>query len=356
MLKSLRAPERLFQIASWAVTFVFASFLIGLGGKLVADLPGVEQGIVIDSLVDPRALARIQAETDSLENLQKAQTADRQRAELVYNASSNASASEKQAFDNWIATRTATTDPRQDPEVVRRTRLLDSLQTVQRTAQSVLEGIDARQLRLTQALATVASERQALFDRAQRPYERARFWKELRVFSIRLILTLPLLLVAWWLVMKKRKSQYWPLARGFILFALFAFFFELVPYLPSYGGYVRYAVGIALTAVVGHYLIRAMQRYVARRAVAEKQAENERRKALGYEDAIKKMGANLCPGCERSIPGDPPGATNFCVHCGMKLYDRCSACTTRKNAFFQFCPACGVSADHVGHEAATAAS
>jgi hypothetical protein len=123
-----------------------------------------------------------------------------------------------------------------------------------------------------------------------------------------------------------------------------------VPYLPSYGGYVRYGVGVIASAVAGVWVIRAMRRYLAQRAEVEAQSEQERRRRLGYEEAIRRMAANVCPGCERPIggPGGRPGenaaAANYCVHCGMHLYDECRACGTRKNAFFPYCPTCGVPA------------
>ncbi len=346
MFKSLRAPERLFQIAGWGVTLVFAGFLNGLGAKIVADLPGVDGPLTLEQFVDSSALASNSTAHDSVKLLQVDVQSQHERADLVLTASTNVYHSSREAFDNWIATRTATTDPAQDPEILRRTRQLDTMQARQRVAQAAVEALDTRQLELQQRLTAIEAERRSLTDAAAGPYSRAVFRTELKAFGMRLALTVPLLIAAWWLFTRKRRTQYWPLARGFILFALFAFFFELVPYLPSYGGYVRYAVGIVLTAVVGHYLIRAMQRYLAKRRVVERQTESERRQALGDEEAIKKMNANLCPGCERPIPGGggPQSSTNFCVHCGMMLFDNCTACSTRKNAFYRYCPSCGVPA------------
>jgi hypothetical protein len=350
MLRSLRVPEKLFALAAWAVSFLFASFLIGLGGKVVGDLPGVEQRLSIEQFVEPGRMARFRATRDSLARLERERTDARERAQLALTASGNAYQASRASFQNWISTRTATVDPRQDPEVVQRTRALDALGAGSRAAQADVERLDAELLAITQAREARDREEDRVMDAARGAYERATFWQELRVFGIRLALTLPLLGIAAWLVARKRKSEYWPLARGFVLFALFAFFVELVPYLPSYGGYVRYGVGVIASAVAGVWVIRAMRRYLAQRAEVEAQSEQERRRRLGYEEAIRRMAANVCPGCERPIggPGGRPGenaaAANYCVHCGMHLYDECRACGTRKNAFFPYCPTCGVPA------------
>ena len=345
MFKSLRVPERLFQFASWVVSLLFASFLIGLGSKVVGDLPGVDQQVTLERFVDSTRLAPITRAQDSLRRLERDLQSQQEVARLSLTTASNGYRAARERFQNWIATRTATTDPRQDPEVLRRTRELDTLKAAERTAQAEVERLDAAELQARQALDARGRDEQALRTAATGRYERAARQQELRVFGVRLALTLPLLILAGWLIARKRKSEYWPLARGFVLFALFAFFVELVPYLPSYGGYVRYGVGVVASGIAGVYVIRAMRRYVARRAEVERQTEAERRRALGYEEAIKRVTADVCPGCERAITNIPGGApTNFCVHCGMTLFDTCGACGTRKNAFYHYCPACGAAA------------
>ncbi len=357
MLKSLRVPERLFQLAGWAVSVVFAWFLIGLGGKLVGELPGVDQYITLEQYMDPARMRRMTTARDSLTRLQRDLSASQERSRLSLTATSNAYRSRRESFDNWVRTREATTDPRQDPEVLRRTAELDQLKASERSSQTEVERLDATLLQVSQALDAQSEEQTRLAKDARSRYDRALFQRELRVFLIRLALTLPFLLLGAWLVVHRRHSQYWPLFRGFVLFALFAFFFELVPYLPSYGGDVRYGVGVVLSALAGLYVIRAMRRYVARRAEVEQQTEAERRRGLGYEEALKRMAGGVCPGCERPIAASTADAqSNFCVHCGMTLFDHCNTCHARKNAFFQYCPACGSPATAVGAAAGTPAT
>jgi len=345
MFKTLRVPERLFSLAMWAVSFVFAYFLTALGNKVVGELPGVDQSVTIESHIPPVALAQLRSDQQRLETQREALGNQSNLAGPRLVAAQNAYSAARETFDTWITTRTATTDPKQDPEVLRRQRNIDELKQAESAIQAEFDGLNSKLAQSRQSTDSLNTIENQLKETARPAYERELFVKELTVFGIRLLITLPLLVIAGWFVVKKRRSEYWPLARGFVLFALFAFFFELVPYLPSYGGFIRNGVGVILTFIAGIYVIRAMKRYLAARKLVEQQSAVERQRTLGYEEAIRKMNAGVCPGCERPIAGGLQSPSNFCVHCGISLFDNCAACATRKNAFFQYCPTCGVTTE-----------
>jgi len=344
MLKKLLVPERLFRIVMWIVSAVFAGFLIGLGGRIIADLPRLETPLTVEQFADKVPLEKVRADIKAAIARDRDVSDQLEQARLQMRAVSNAYQSARAAYANWIATRTATTDPSQDAEVLGRTRELDTLKAREREAQIAVERLEKDVLDTRQTLAARQRTETELLEAATDAYESALFRQELRVFAFRLAVTLPLLVVAWWFVVRKRNSDYWLLMRGFVIFAVFTFFFELVPYLPSYGGYVRYGVGIVITAIVAHYVIRALRGYLARRRQVEQQTEAERRQALASEDALKKMTANVCPACERALMTTGDVVPDYCVHCGMKLFDRCAACETRRNVFFHYCPKCGAPA------------
>ncbi|RYX96774.1 MAG: zinc ribbon domain-containing protein [Comamonadaceae bacterium] len=355
MSKALRLSEKWFRRGLWLVAFVFAGFLIGLGGTLVGDLPKVETPLRLEDFMDPAA-------SSAARNAISAATRDEQvadnaleQAQLKERAASADSAAARETFDNWLATRRATQLSDQDPELIARTRALDGLKSRERAAGVAVEAqqqaaLDARQKAESEREKLEAMERtaQQLLDAEYRKVE-------LRVFLYRLALTLPLLVVAGWLFAKKRKSTWWPFVWGFIIFAGFAFFVELVPYLPSYGGYVRYVVGIVVTIVIGRQAIVSLNRYLEKQRLAEAMPDAQRREELSYDTALTRLGKGVCPGCERAVDLKNT-EIDFCPHCGIGLFDRCLTCNTRKSSFAKFCHACGTVASPLMVKTAQTAS
>ncbi len=341
MTKGLRLSEKWFQRGLWLIAVIFAAFLIGLGSLVVGDLPKVEKPVDAEAFMDQSRLqperAAIKADDDRLSAINDA----RQRQNDAVRRAQAATQSEKESFDTWIATRSATQQSSQNPEVLARTHKLEELQNAQREEEKKVEVLDSQQTDIEQDKAAHDKVRQQMEDAGQGGYNKAVQHMELRVFALRLLLTLPLLALAVWLFLKRRKGPRWPFVWGFIFFALFTFFFELVPYLPSYGGYFRYLVGLGLTVWGGNYAISALRKYLEKQKAEEQKPEAERRQELGYEQAQMRLARHICPACER--PLDTADLTNnFCMNCGLLVYENCPRCTTRQTTFSNFCCACGL--------------
>ena len=354
MLKQLRGPERLFRIGQWIVAVLFAYFLSQVGASLIGDLPLLSRSPQPEQFLDHAAIA---AQQQQMAPTRK--SLDDVRHAMVEKSAAISSAAKdyvkaKESFDNWRAARSSTEQSDQNPEVISRTQELDR----QLKARQILEQQQADLARqeeaLTQALRPHEQAIQSIREAGDARYEDAVRGAALKAFFIRLTFVAPVLLIAIWLLRRYRKSSQWPFVWGFALFALFAFFVELVPYLPSFGGYIRYGVGAVLTFFGGRALIRALQRYLERKQQEQSVPQEERKQEIRYEKALEAMSKGQCPACERSLSAVEDAKVDYCMHCGLKLFSECGHCRLRKNAFFHFCPSCGTDAQSAAGGSAAA--
>lgn len=335
-------PEKIARFAAWLIALVFASMLNYLGSLVIRDLfylPGGGQPS-LERFETEAGVPPLQAQLDALtRSRQTAQQARDQAATEAARAQQRYQ-DEKAAFDNWVATRSVTQQSRQDAEVVARTRALDALLKESRRLQTIVNQRDDALSVLDRQRAPIEADAQAKRERALKAWGEANRQHELRVFGVRLAVILPILLLAVWLFIRHRHHRYWPFVYGFGLFALFSFFVELAPYLPSFGGYVRAVVGILLTMGAGVWLMRWLQAYLERKRAEQARNQQERQRSIAYDRAIIAYRKHLCPACEREYRMAGEG-TNFCAHCGLCLFRPCGSCGHRHFAFFPFCPACG---------------
>lgn len=340
MSEGLRLTEKWMRYALWLVAFLFAGFLIGLGSQVVENLADVEPAPSVEQFVDQTKAEPLKLVSYQAQRAREKAGEALEQAEHKHKAAQANTRSSREAFDNWVATRQVTLRPDQDPELIKRTHALDQLVDEERKALAVVEAQQQIEIDARQAEKQADTALEVLYEPAHKAVNEAVTRAERKVFAYRIGLTVPLLIVAGWLFKNKRNGTYWPFTWGFIFFALFAFFVELVPYLPSYGGYVRYGVGIVLTVLGGRYAIRWLQGWIERQKEVEALPQEKRRTTMRYDQAMERIGRCLCPSCER--PTDFKDSTlNHCPHCGIGLFDHCPVCTVRKDAFKRFCFSCG---------------
>ena len=107
-MQPMRVSEKWFHRALWLIAFAFAGFLIGLGGLVVGNLPGVEAPPTLDSLIDPSASAAIETSIKQAQSdVRDGETAE-ESERLKLQAATAEYTSAHETFSNWLATRTAT--------------------------------------------------------------------------------------------------------------------------------------------------------------------------------------------------------------------------------------------------------
>jgi rubrerythrin len=340
MSKSLRLSEKWFRRGLWVIAFFFGGFLISFGGKIIEDLPSTQTRPVLEDYMDPTARKTIETTIQSQRRANEAIYNELAKARLQKTTAENDFAAANVNFNNWLATRQATQNPEQDVQLIAGKKNLEKLKNKERETGVAVEKHEKIYLNTQQAIEREQQKLNLLQQEAYQKLEPALRKYELKIFLYRLALTLPLLVIAGWLFAKKRKTKYWPFVWGFIYFALFAFFFELVPYLPNYGGYVRYIIGLIVTIIIGRQAIISLSRYLEKQKTLENLPEIERRKELSYDSTFALLTKGICPGCERTTDLKDP-EMNFCMHCGLNLFNQCPSCNTRKSSFSKFCFFCG---------------
>ncbi|MBC7743478.1 MAG: hypothetical protein H7096_00075 [Flavobacterium sp.] len=342
------------RIVYYSISAILCLFLILLSNKIIDDLdttiirPQIENFENKTTLLGlSQTATTLDVELDNLNT--KRNTIDKTIA--IAKENSNI---EKRSFDNWVQTRKTLGSPETDPEIIYRVKKLDNLYKIEQAWRLQLNSIQSEADKILdqqQKVQKLITKEKAITD-VKFFHDLKRY--ELKVFLIRLLFIAPILILGIFFFIRYRKHKFWPLFFGFSLFSFYAFFFGLVPYLPSYGGYVRYAVGILLSAGLGYYAIKTIRKYIEQKQKELKVSTHERAKNVQTEVAEKALTNHFCPSCgkdfiinkwEFPIKNIEIEAyklvTDFCRHCGLVLFTKCGICGNKNFAHISFCSSCG---------------
>lgn len=341
-------------IVNTLITVVLAGFLIMLGNNVIGDLDTSVQYPNRSEFEDKELKAKLDKEELELNNQIKDLNESKQNIERMIMAAQTNKDAEQESFDNWIKTRGTLGSAQQDAEVLKRLAKLDEYKEIVQSWQAKSDSLSEQIREIYTVNEDVYNTRYEEDRRIEKLYQGAIQSYDLKVFLIRLLFTAPILALGVYFFMRKRRHKFSPLFMGFSLFAVYVFFFGLVPYLPSYGGYVRYTVGILLTLGLGYYAIKRLRAYQERKSAELKASNEERASRMEGERAEKAFQSHVCPSCGKDfllknwekIDVDansvkPAFASKYCRYCGLQLIKKCEHCSQDNYAHLPFCINCG---------------
>jgi hypothetical protein len=347
--------ERTSRIVYYSISALLCLFLILLSNKIIDDLDTTTLRPEPEQYQDKSKMTSLKAQTAAIDkDLESLRSQQGTLEKTIATAKENCT-NEKQSFDNWMQTRKTLGSPDKDQEVISRAKKLDEYYAIEQDWRKQLTIKDAAinsQTKTQEGIQKLIDKEQ---QRAELVYDAAIKKYDLRVFLIRLLFVAPILALGIFFFVRYRQHKFWPLFQGFTMFSLYAFFFGLVPYLPSYGGYVRYAVGIILSIGMGYYAIKTIRQYIEQKQAELQVSTQERAKNVQTEVAEKALENHFCPSCgkdflikkwEFPLKADENSAykyvTDFCRHCGLGLFGSCHSCGNKNFAHLPYCSACGV--------------
>ncbi len=362
------------RYAYYIISGILCFFLILLTNKILSDLGS---SITFPNKINSENTLVVDSLTKVKNNLSAFENDFNFKSTQLQNASALADSNyqfQKTSFDNWLQTRKALGKPSEDKDVIARTQVLDNYFSVrQEWNKQKFKISDSLNLVRTK-IGDVDEQMRKEQDVAQKKFDKAVQWYDLKVFLVRLLFILPILLLGIYFYVKYRKHKYWAIFFGFSLFSLYAFFIGLVPYLPDYGGYVHYTVGILLSIFGGYYAINKMRDYLenkkiiaqrvqeemanrAQKVIDEQQAfekaKEERNKKVNPEIAFQAYVDHNCPSCGKDflfknwLPSNLTLAeenlvvSDFCRQCGFELFKKCKQCGEPNFSNIPFCSCCG---------------
>jgi len=347
--------ERTSRIVYYSISTILCIFLILLSNRIIGDLANTTnllwQGDFENKTVIAELEKKLENQNAELDNLSsKKETIEKTIATIKENYKN-----EKQSYDNWLQARKTLGSPDKDKEVLARAEKLDEFYNIEkewRTQLNILQTqIDKEEQKKREILKSISDEQDYAFEK----YEKALKKYDLKVFLIRLAFVAPILVLGIFFFVRYRRHKFYPIFFGFTLFSVYAFFFGLVPYLPSYGGYVRYSVGVVLSVGLGYYAIKRIRKFIDQKQAELKISTQERAKKIQTTTAEKALENHFCPSCGKDFllrkwefsavkiteTDIYKFATTFCRHCGMEIFKQCKNCGTKNFAHLPFCSLCG---------------